>query len=65
MFRVRTKPTESAGKRDILKNPKTLRGRQTRAEFLPPGPLLEYTRDCGANQKWCRLFYGGEFTAGE
>jgi len=59
MSRVRTKPTESATRRDFRE------GRTTRAEMLPMGPLLEYRRHGGGALKWPTLFYGGETTAGE
>ena len=64
MSGIRTQPTESARKRDVWKDPQSTTGRKTRAELLPPGPLLEYTVRLGGNLKWCNTFFGGESRAG-
>jgi len=64
MSRKRTKPTESATKRGVGKDPQSIAGRVTRAEFTPPGPLLEYIDHSGGNLKWCNTFYGGVSRAG-
>ena len=64
MSRIRTKPTESARKRDVIRDPQETAGRATRAEGLPPGRLLEYIDHWGGNLKWCNAFYGGEMRAG-
>jgi hypothetical protein len=61
MSRVRTQPTESATKRN---KPQSHRRRETRAEFFPAEPLLEYRQPEGGPLKWCGLFYGGESRAG-
>jgi hypothetical protein len=65
MSRVRTKPTEAATERDVLRDPHARAGRVTRAEFSPSEPLLEYISPSGGNRKWCSLYYGGEFRAGD
>jgi hypothetical protein len=61
---MRTQPTESAGKRAILKNPRTLGRSETRAERNPSRTMLEYTPPPGGPLKTCTLFFGGEFRAG-
>ncbi len=64
---VRTKPTESARKRNVFAGVFTsrqTRGRVTRAEFTLSEPLLEYTSPTGGNLKWCGLYFGGESRAG-
>lgn len=64
MSEVRSRSAHSARKRDIiLKKPQTRGGRQTRAEFAPLRPLLEY-QQAAEVRKWCSLYFGGEFTAG-
>jgi len=63
MSRSRTQPTESATKRDVLKNPQQRGWRETRAEMAPSRQLLEYEA-AAEHLKWCGLFYGGEFRAG-
>ena len=65
MSRVRTKPTESATKRNVLTDPQGRRGRVTRAESPTMGRLLEYTGSSGGTTKWCSLYFGGETRAGE
>jgi hypothetical protein len=60
---VRTKSTESEQKRNVFTGQRA-KGRVTRAEFLPSGPLLEYTSPAGGHLKWCSLYYGGESRAG-
>ena len=65
MSPVRTKPTESATKRNVFTDPRVRRGSVTRAESLTMGPLLEYTGSPGGTTKWCSLYYGGETRAGE
>lgn len=65
MSRIRTRPTESARKRDIFKAPQTRGRRETRAENFSSVPLLEYRTHEEGHLKWCGLFYGGEFRAGE
>jgi hypothetical protein len=64
MSRIRTKPAESARKRDVFRDPQQSTGRATRAECLPPGPLLEYISHLGGHLKWVNTFYGGEMRAG-
>lgn len=64
MSRIRTKLAESATKRGVGKDPQSIPGRMTRAELMPPGPLLEYIDHAGGNLKWCNAFYGGESRAG-
>lgn len=63
MSRNRTKPTESATKRDQLTVQSGV-GRMIRAEMLPPGPLLEYIDHSGGNLKWCTTYFGGQSRAG-
>jgi hypothetical protein len=65
MSRVRTKPTESATERDVLRDPHARGGRVTRPEFSPSEPLLEYISPSGGIRKWCGLYYGGESRAGD
>ena len=65
MSRVRTKPTESATKREVRRDPHARAGRVTRAEFSPSEPLLEYISPTGGNRKWCSLYFGGESRAGD
>ncbi len=64
MSGTRTKPAESARKRDGIRDPQQNTGRVTRAECLPPGPLLEYIDHLGGHLKWVNTFYGGEMRAG-
>jgi hypothetical protein len=64
MSRNRTKPAESMRQRDVLKDPQRSTGRVTRAECMPPGPLLEYIDHLGGHLKWVKTFYGGEMRAG-
>lgn len=64
MSRVRTQPTESATKRNILNDPQSRGRRETRAEIAPPGPMLEYRQRGGDRLRDIGLFFGGEFTAG-
>jgi hypothetical protein len=64
---VRTKPTESARKRNVFADVsmnRQIRGRATRAELPLSEPLLEYISPSGGNLKWCSLYYGGESRAG-
>lgn len=64
MSQVRSRSVQPARKRDIIfKKPQSRGGRQTRAEFAPMRPLLEY-EDAAEVRKWCSLYFGGEFTAG-
>jgi hypothetical protein len=65
MSPVRTKPTESATKRNVFTDLRARRGSVTRAESPTMGPLLEYTGSSGGTTKWCNLYYGGETRAGE
>jgi hypothetical protein len=66
MSPVRTKPTESATKRNVFfMDLRVRRGSVTRAESPTMGPLLEYTGSSGGTTKWCNLYYGGETRAGE
>lgn len=69
MSRVRTQPTESATKRDVFaaarEGVQNREGRETRAEFLPSRPKLEYGFTSGGPLKWPSLFYGGETRAGQ
>jgi len=60
----RTKPTESATRRDVFTDLRARRGRVTRAESPTMGPLLEYTGSSGGTTKWCSLYFGGETRAG-
>lgn len=64
MSRNRTKPTASAQKRDVFRDPEQSTGRVTRAECMPPGPMLEYVDHLGGHLKWVKTFYGGEMRAG-
>lgn len=64
MSAKRTKPAESKPKRDVWKDPHQSMGRVTRAECMPPRPLLEYIDHLGGRLKWCNTFYGGEMRAG-
>ncbi len=64
MSRTRTKPTASVQKRDVFRDPEQSTGRVTRAECLPPGPMLEYINHLGGHLKWVKTFYGGEMRAG-
>ncbi len=64
MSRNRTAPTESAQKRDVLRDPRQSAGRVTRAERMPPRALLEYIGHLGGRLKWVNTFYGGEMRAG-
>jgi hypothetical protein len=64
MSRVRSLSAQLARKRDItFKVPQSRGGRETRAEFAPLRPLLEYGHTAEI-RKWCGLYFGGEFTAG-
>ncbi len=65
MSRVRTKPAESATKREARRDPHARAGRVTRSEFSPAEPLLEYISPTGGNRKWCSLYFGGESRAGD
>jgi hypothetical protein len=64
MSEVRSHSAQPAPRRDItFKKPQPRGGRQTRAEFAPSRPLLEYEHAAEV-RKWCSLYFGGEFTAG-
>jgi hypothetical protein len=64
MSEVRSRSAQPARRRDIIfRKPQSWRGRQTRAEFAPLRPLLEYEQFAEV-RKWCSLYFGGEFTAG-
>ena len=64
MSEVRSRSAQPARKRDIIfKKPQSRGGRQTRAEFPSPRPMLEYEQALEV-RKWCSLYFGGEFTAG-
>lgn len=61
---ARTKPTESATRRDVFTDLRARKGRVTRAESASPRPLLEYMGPSGGTTKWCTLYFGGETRAG-
>lgn len=61
---ARTKPTESATKRNVFTDPRARRDNVTRAESPTMGALLEYTGPSGGTTKWCSLYFGGETRAG-
>lgn len=64
MSEVRSRSGSPARRRDItFKKPQSGGGRQTRAEFAPLRPMLEYQQSAEV-RKWCGLYFGGEFTAG-
>jgi hypothetical protein len=64
MSGTRTRPAESAQKRDGLRDPQRSTGRVTRAEWSPATALLEYIGHLGGHLKWVNTFYGGEMRAG-
>lgn len=64
LSRTRTRPTESANKRDVLTDLRVRMGRVSRAESATRETLLEYNGPSGGSTKWCSLYFGGETRAG-